>query len=221
MNQNRKRLKNIIGQNVIREFVPIEGLCGKILEVAHELEIYDFATIAQEGKVLHRYVNEYLHKNILCHIEYPYVDKMYRDTYYHFHATKRTTHQKDCIRISLFDSRLISEEYFYDENKLIELKQKGGFLGYLVVRSTRHKKIGRTFLSPYAFRNSNFHCCCSKSKVLVHGIEFIVEGFPHASQDAESQLCAEVCIWETMEYFSQYSEFRSTLPVSIQFLPQV
>ena len=41
------------------------------------------------------------HKITIC-IEYPYVDELYRDTYYSFYARKHAKYNRFCFRLSFF-----------------------------------------------------------------------------------------------------------------------
>jgi hypothetical protein len=40
-----------------------------------------------------------------------YIDKVYRDSYYHYYSTKLTRYQRNCVRISIFDSKIKKEDF--------------------------------------------------------------------------------------------------------------
>ena len=67
-----------------------------------------------------KHVNRW-HNNIHLIIEYPYVDRVYRDSYYKYFATKMTDYQRDCIRLSLFDGPITPEEF--REKRVVETLQ--------------------------------------------------------------------------------------------------
>lgn len=205
-------MEKISESNYIRDFVNINVLSSELIKLAKSLKINEFYELTL--KELPKYLDNYLRNDLICHIEFPYVDKMYRDTYYHFHSTKRLSNNKDCLRIAFFEDT-INQDAFYSNN-IEEIKQlRDKFVGYIILRPTKIRKIGRTFLSKKALKRNDFQTCLTFSKVLIRGVEFSVEGFPHAGQDGEAHRCSEVCIWETMEYFSKYQEFASILPSQI------
>lgn len=151
--------------------------------------------------------------NSLLYIEYPYVDKVYRDSYYHYFASKHREYPRDCIRISVFDNTL-KPKHFKDGKSKDKLQT--AFLGYIVLRPTFPSIIGRTLLNRRALTNHNFITCQCKGSVLVNGVKLVVDGFPFSSQDTETITCAETTIWAVMEYFgNRYPDYRPVLPSTI------
>ncbi len=80
-------------------------------------------------------------------IETEYVDKVYRDSYYTFFSNKHITHERNCIRISLFKGTLssVNIEDFSDQN---EDYLKSVFVGTIVIRPLSGCFIGRSLLDP-------------------------------------------------------------------------
>ncbi len=151
--------------------------------------------------------------DLFCFIEYPYVDKVYRDSYYNYFSSKHSTYQRDCIRVSLFKSE-ITDTDFLDTSKHEQLSEK--YLGFFVLRPTLSAIFGRSIISPKAFETNGFSICKCKTNTLVYGVKLEAEGFPHSSQDKETILCAETTVWGLMEYFSnKYAEYKPTLPSKI------
>jgi hypothetical protein len=149
-------------------------------------------------------------------IEYPYVDKVYRNEYYHYYSSKLLDYPRDCIRISFFD-RMIKNEDFRSQEKISFLQDC--YKGFLVLRPTFPHIIGRSVIAPSAFINPTLCCCVTKINSTVNGIKLVVDGFPHASQDSEMMVCAETTIWSIMEYFScRYAEYKPVLPHEIHQL---
>jgi hypothetical protein len=154
-----------------------------------------------------------MHQDLQVLIEYPYVDKVYRDSYYYYYSSKNQKYERDCIKVSVFDSSA-QEGWFRDSSKLDELDQS--YLGYLVIRPTIPQIIGRTWIDPSAFLTNHYKICKAPSSTTSAGIKFSVNSFPHSSQNSETMACAESTIWAVMEYFGmKYPEYTPTLPSKI------
>ena len=146
-------------------------------------------------------------------IESPYVDKVYRDSYYHYFSSKLGNYPKDCIKLSFFDGQIEYND-FRDSQKIEDLQNR--FYGFIVIRPTEPIIIGRSTISPRGLKSNNFRCCVSEIQTSVNSIKLKVKGFPHSSQDTETLTCAETTIWALMEYFAnRYPEYKPVLPSGI------
>jgi len=146
-------------------------------------------------------------------IEHPYVDKLYRDTFYHYFSSKLGDYSRDSIKISVFNSE-IDNAHFKDPAYRDELKQS--YRGFFTIRPTFPSVIGRSVLSPATFSVNEFVCCQTSFDVTANSLRFPATGFPHCSQDAETISCAEATIWSIIEYFShKYPEYKPVLPSHI------
>lgn len=146
-------------------------------------------------------------------IESPYVDRVYRDSYYSYHSTKLGDYNKNCIKISIFENA-IQEEDFRENDKIEKLQQH--YQGFMVLRPTIPYVIGRSVINPNAFKGEKFLSVTSSYPATVNGVRLTAHGFPHASQDTETISCAETSIWAIMEYFSsRYPEYKPALPSMI------
>lgn len=146
-------------------------------------------------------------------IEFPYVDKMYRNTFYHFYASKLKPYSREALRISLF-SGAVNESEFRQKEIVEQLRKK--YLGFLVIRPTIPKVIGRNAISPLAFKKHQFRCCIAHIPATVNALKFSACAFPHSSQDGQMITCAETTIWSLMEYFgNRYAEYKPILPSEI------
>lgn len=142
-------------------------------------------------------------------IEWPYVDKMYRDTYYHYYASKKHKYSRVSVKVSIFKGK-VENDLFFDYANYEDLKER--FLGFFSLRPTFPAILGRNVISPLAFNEKNF-ICSTKVPITVNGIKFESVGFPHSSQDTEMITCAETTVWSIMEYFgNKYSEYKPLLP---------
>lgn len=154
-----------------------------------------------------------LKEELYCLVEYPYVDRIYRDSYYSYFSSKHNEYYRDCIRISLFDKKLRDRDF--RSQKLVP-GLKAAFRGYVIIRPTFPNIIGRTLIDPRAFKEANFRICQCSGEVAVNGIKLRVSGFPFSSQDGESISCAETTVWGIMEYFgSKYADYQPASPSKI------
>lgn len=194
---------------IFHALTPINKAKGELLDVLHEKY-----TVADDVyKKIESLLSEFfspLKKNLFVLIEHPYVDKVYRDSYYTYFSTKYKDYHRDCIRVSFFSSGIKGAAFFETtDNKLLQ----DNFRGYLILRPTFPDIIGRNLIDKRAFSNNNFITCKHHESVIVWGKRLQIEGFPHSSQDEESITCAETTIWALMEYFGhKYAEYKPVLP---------
>ena len=153
-----------------------------------------------------------LHDDIICFIEYPYVDKFYRDSYYTFFSKKHNSYNRNSIRISFFSNKLDVDKYLQTENSEIEKH----FWGFISLRPTTYRIIGHSLISPMALKNNNFVCCLVRKTVLIYGKKLSIHGFPYCSQDNESITCSEATILNLFDYFgNKYAEYSTILPSEV------
>ncbi|MDR2653368.1 MAG: hypothetical protein LBC68_13865 [Prevotellaceae bacterium] len=155
-------------------------------------------------------IMDVIRDDIICFMEYPYVERIYRDSYYSFFSKKHNLCCKDSLRISFFDQSINETNYFTTE----DLEKY--FFGYISLRPTTYRIIGSSFLHPEIMKNHNFVCCLCRKTVLVNGLKLTIHGFPYCAQDNESITCSEVSILNIMEYFGhKYPEYSTILPSQI------
>ncbi|NLR67749.1 hypothetical protein HGH92_25820 [Chitinophaga varians] len=146
-------------------------------------------------------------------IEYPYVDKVYRDSYYAYFSSKRRVYQKNCIRVSVFDGIVLPDQ-FRNAKGIASLRER--YRGFMVIRPTMPHVIGRSVLSPHALQQHGFFSLMGRFPTTVNAVRFEARGFPHASQDRETLTCSETSLWAMMEYFaSRYAEYKPVVPSDI------
>lgn len=153
-------------------------------------------------------------------VEAPYIDKMYRDAYYNYYSSKLENYHRDTIRISFFDTKI--DDYSFrdmdEEGEKLKIL-KDHYLGFLVLRPTFPKIIGRNALSPKAKKENNIICCLAKINSTANSIKLKVQAFPHASQDNQTITCAETTVWALLEYFgNKYPDYKPVLPSTINKL---
>lgn len=157
----------------------------------------------------------HLRDDLMTFIEPVYVDKVYRDSYYSYYASKSVKLPKNCIRISFFSD---------DEHHILEGEMKMGqydylrnrYRGFMVVRPTVSNIIGRNAISPDIVKDNGFKICKTRLSPTAGGFKFEVDAFPAASQDSETMTCAETTVWSMMEYFgNRYPEYTPLMPSNI------
>jgi len=145
--------------------------------------------------------------------ETDYIDRVYRDSYYHYYSSKLASYHRNCVRISLFSEKIEPEDF---RNEASFAKLKNSYLGFLVMRPSEPFIIGRSVISPKALKVTDFNCCTTLFPCTVNSVKLSVEGFPHSSQDTETISCAETTLWAIMEYFShRYADYRPIFPSRI------
>jgi hypothetical protein len=182
---------------------------SELIKICFRSQVTDSSII---GKSLHKYFDDF-RDDIYCYLEYPYVDRVYRDSYYNYFSSKHLHYDRNCIRLSLFAVPFTMDD-FRETSGISKLKES--FLGYFVIRPTMEKIIGRSMVSPRALKEINFITCLVSEKCSINGVCLTVHAFPHSSQDKETITCAETTIWSVMEYFgNKYSVYSPVLPSEI------
>lgn len=196
------------------EYILSKATSGKDLVV--EILKTEYAISEENAKGyadFHKEYFEVLKDNCWLIAEFPYVDRVYRDSYYHYYSSKLIGYKRDCVRVSVFEDE-ISLDDFRDPAKIENLKLR--YRGFFVIRPTVPFIIGRSVISPKALKVNNFRICSTRIQTTVSSIKFEIEGFPHSSQDTETISCAETTIWAIMEYFgTKYPDYKPVLPSKI------
>ena len=162
---------------------------------------------------LNELFSQKLINDLNCFIEYPYVDRIYRDSYYSYYSSKHYPYKRDCIRVSLFEGEVTILDFVNPKNHN-SLQEK--YLGYFIIRPLPNSIFGRSIVNPRAFKSNNMKICFTHSNASVFGAKLSTIGFPHSAQDEETISCAETTIWALMEYFStKYPDYHPTLPSKI------
>ncbi len=194
-----------------------------------ELPLFLIEVFKHKYKFEDKYCQTIIEKHFIPHlnnlkedlwsiIEFPYVDKMYRDTYYHYYASKSKNYDRDTIRLSFF-LKETDLERFRGEGDIADLRDS--YAGFIIIRPTFPKIIGRSAIAPKALRNNDFLCCTSPIAATVNNIKMKVRAFPHASQDSQAIVCAETTIWSLFEYFgNKYVDYGPILPSQINKILQ-
>jgi hypothetical protein len=127
-------------------------------------------------------------------LEYPYIDKDFRDTYYNDFSKRFENISKDSVRLHLF----------YEKDK----HTQESYAGFLTLRDTKVYTIGRSYISPKALKNfEEGYFCLADYPVLFKGEGLKVRAFPWMQQDGNVSICAHIAAWGVVRYFSQKYPF--------------
>ncbi|WP_203257437.1 hypothetical protein [Hyunsoonleella ulvae] len=196
-------------QTEIKKITDVSSFLNDIFKDVYNLSLVQ---IARSLSVFNNYISHF-RNDIFGLIEFPYVDKVYRDSYYHYYASKNQEYKRDCIRVSFFDRELKISD-FRDPERYDDINNS--YLGFVVIRPTFPHIMGRSIVSPKAIITNNFKICSVLTSTTANGLKLSVSGFPHSSQNTETIACAETTIWSVMEYFGiRYPEYTPTLPSKI------
>jgi len=125
-------------------------------------------------------------------LEYPYVDKDFRSTFYSDFSKRHRQIDRNSFRVHLFGE---NEKYF----------------GFVTLRNTSPFNLGRGYIDPKALSIRPGHLLLTRFEVHLLGKTYTVEAFPWMQQDANISRCAQVSIWAVARYYSekypQYSEY--------------
>lgn len=115
-------------------------------------------------------------------VESPYADKDYLSTFYIHYSKKYKMYSKNCYRLHIF----------YDDI----------YYGFLTLRPTALKKIGRTYLNPTILLDQKAYLMTGQYNVNITGVNSSIACFPWMHQENDISTCAHVSLWSTLRYFS-------------------
>jgi hypothetical protein len=179
--------------------------------------ISTLSTVPEIGTKIHACFTQMidsLRDDLWCYLEFPYVDRIYRDAFYQYYSSKLEVYNRDCFRVSFFKKEIKPEQFF---NVIGHEKLQECFAGFTVVRLLpNYQNPGRTAIAPSAFKNNTFLCELTLISANVGGVKLHVNAFPFSTQDGECMTCAETSIWAVMEYYgNKYPEHNIVLPSEI------
>lgn len=151
-------------------------------------------------------------------VEYPYVDKDYRSTYYNYYAKKGIAYDSYCARLHLFRGGVTFEAPASSlringrprDATDDELTRK--YLGFVTLRPTKRHTIGRTVINPAGVRGAKGQIIVSRHKAHVLGHRLQVRGFPFMQQHSDIAVCAHTVCWAILRHYSErYSSYGEIL----------
>ena len=135
-------------------------------------------------------------------VEHGYVDKDYRSTFYNFYAKMGRPYRPDCVRLHFFDGTVR-----YDATRTdiacSDRHPQDHYFGYIVLRPTIVATLERSLLSPGMRLGARGRAIQSISHVNLLGHRLPVWGFPSMAQHVDIAVCAHVCCWAILRYYSE------------------
>ncbi|MCD6139286.1 MAG: hypothetical protein J7J91_12100 [Deltaproteobacteria bacterium] len=171
----------------------------KIISINNPTDYYKLTDVIPQDYLLPNLIDRFqkrLNSSIKSIVvEYPYVDKDYRSTYYNFYSKRHRNYDKFCFRLHFF------EKPFGSEDDLP--KNSGSYQEAIVLRPTEVTPLGRTQLSPKAIRDFKGFICESTFENNLMGVPLQVKCFPHIMQDTDVTVCAHAVCWMIARYYSE------------------
>lgn len=141
-------------------------------------------------------------------IETGYVDRIYRDIYYHHYSSRHFSQPRNCHRLFFFEGDTV------EPNKFPE-NAHDYFIGVCVVQP--NGIIGRSYWNPKYFLPGGHYVRTADFTVMLLGKYLNISAFPYMMQDREATTCAEVTVLNLIDYYSRsYTEYQSTLLSDIE-----
>lgn len=142
-----------------------------------------------------------------------YVDKVYRDEYYRYYSRKHFNISKNCRRLIIFRGNYSCDDLMSKDEEVHKSLEEN-LVGSIVLKPTN--TIGRVLINPHLLSISKCYIKTTKFEIMVYGRTFYIEAFPFSGQDSEVMTCAEVNVWQIMEYFgTRYNQYKVILPTEM------
>ena len=159
-----------------------------IKELISDINLYNQAEVNKLSIILHRIKCDF---TVIS--ESPYVDRNFRDSYYIYHSRKFFLHNRDCIRLLLFEGKFDSDVLSpFSEKTEEQLNKK--FICFIIIQPIYLGLIGTTVINPTYLDKCNGYMCVGEFKCTVLGYTLKANGFLYSSQNSETVTCAELTI---------------------------
>lgn len=145
-----------------------------------------------------------------------YVDRVYRDEYYRYYSKKHFHISRNTKRFIFINGIYAKTDFLSDDEQKYE-SIKEDLIGTVVSKPTQ--TIGRTLLRPSKLKIPRCYIRTTAFEMMIYGKLYPLQAFPFSGQDSEVMTCAEVNIWQIMEYFgSRYKDYKTLLPSELMDL---
>lgn len=203
------------------------------IEAPATLELDDEESVKNAGKEIknnhtYNFLNRLFKKfnKFIVIVEYDYIDRTFRDSYYEYYAFKYHEYERNCKRLCIFDYELENEldgKYFIDVDTSI---LQNHFIGSMVIRPIPERSIGHTLINPkYVLLDDKERVNKEKSiflrtsmfRINLCGHKLYIRAFPFSMQDLATTTCAETMLIGLMEYYNnEYSDYSRLYPSDIK-----
>lgn len=139
-----------------------------------------------------------------------YVDKVYRDEYYEYYARKHIVISRNTKRL-VFLNGIYNKLDLLDSSETARERIENSIIGMIVLKPT--KTVGRILIDPRKIKIPTAYIKTTKFEISILGLLYKIEAFPASGQDREVMTCAEVNMWQIMEFFGKkYDHYKTLLP---------
>lgn len=147
-------------------------------------------------------------KDFTVYIEMSYVDRVYRDIYYHHYSSRHFNQPRNCKRLFFFDG-------VKDDSSELSEDAEQRFIGVSVIQP--NGIIGRSYWNPKYFLEPDHYVRTTEFTVTLLGRHLRINAFPYTMQDREATTCAEVTVLNLAAYYSHsYPEYQYALLSDIE-----
>lgn len=182
----------------------------KLLEFDKELEDYFGTECSQDMKVRLTNIIKLFNFPITVVYEPYYVDRVYRDEYYRYYSKKHFQISRNTKRLIFVYGKYSKEDFLSVDTKK-HMMIESDLIGMVVLKPTQ--TLGRILLKPSKLNIPRCYVRTTKFELTIYGRVYSMSAFPFSGQDKEVMTCAEVNIWQIMEYFgSRYKDYKTLLP---------
>ena len=111
----------------------------------------------------------------------------------------------------IFINGLYSKTDLLDSSENVHNSIENSIIGMIVLKPTR--TVGRILINPKKINITQAFIKTTRFEISVLGLLYQIEAFPASGQDKEVMTCAEVNIWQIMEFFGKkYDHYKTLLP---------
>lgn len=188
-------------------------------KISDEQFINDVASTNEDISIFLNIIIRLLSKcdSLTLGVEYFYIDRDYRDSYYMHYSEKHKETDRYCTRVMLFSGDFFTTIQNERYNKKQYKSLQDNFVGSVVLTPLSHRCIGRSLLNPlYFFNNDSAFVRTTSYSIYFKGYKFKVFAFPFRMQDTITTTCAEVTVINILDYYSRsYSDYGYFTPSAI------
>lgn len=222
--KEEKYLAYLVGCNEKKRGQDIDNLIKTISELWQSHSVNDWIVSNAKTMLCQIMDLQTFPRTFSVFIEMNYVDKVYRDIYYHHYASRHFSQPRNCIRLFFFDLSCsdgipmgLNRQTEEIELPLLEDGNCSHFVGVCVLQP--NGIIGRSYWNPHYFLTSGNYVRTSRFSGSVLGKRWTIRAFPYMMQDQEATTCAEVTVLNLIDYYSNsYTEYPCALLSDIELV---
>ena len=190
----------------VQDLGEVTGLLCELSKIDSEFDNYANKEVKNRLNILFSRLNF----PITVIYEPYYVDKVYRDEYYQYYSRKHFNISRNTKRLIFVEGKYSKKDFLCKCPQKIQ-QINNDLIGMVVLKPT--KTIGKMLISPFKLNIPDCYLKTTLFDFFIFGKKYTINAFPSSGQDSEGMTCAEVNIWQIMEFFGTSSEeYRVILP---------